>query len=77
MKKIGLFSKPQVLNLRHALSSIQLVGAKGFDHAVVMPDDVVDILLRCDALYFRRLMDSHEAWNLGMLRSPFGPHYSL
>lgn len=56
MKNIGLFNKPQELNLRRALKSIQFVGAEGFDHAVVMPDDVVDILLRCDAVDVRRLV---------------------
>eukprot|EP00752_Nemacystus_decipiens_P002219 g2107.t3 len=48
-ENFGLFSIPQVLNLRHALNSIQLVGAKGFDHPVVMADDVIDILLRLSA----------------------------
>lgn len=61
MKNIGLFSKSQVLNLRHALISIQLVGAEGFDHAVVMPDDVVDILTRCDAIVFWQLVVPHMA----------------
>lgn len=55
-KDIELFSKLQVLNLRHALLSIQFVGAQGFDHAVVMPDDVVDVLLRCDAVLFRQFV---------------------
>lgn len=56
MQNIGLFSKPQVLNLRHALLSIQIVGAEGFDHAVVMPDDVIDILLRCGAVCYRHVV---------------------
>eukprot|EP00903_Cladosiphon_okamuranus_P015252 g14094.t3 len=48
-ESIKLFSKPQELNLRYALKSIQLVGAEGINHAVAMPDDVVDILLRLSA----------------------------
>ena len=50
MQNFGVFSKPQVLNLRRALTSIQLAGTEGFDHAVVMPGDVIDILLRCEAV---------------------------
>lgn len=64
MKNCGLFSKPQVLNLRHALISIQLVGTEGFDHAVVMPDDVVDVLLRCDAVFFRIGGSPVACWSL-------------
>lgn len=45
---MGEFSKAQARRLRGALASIQQVGTEGFDHAVIMPEDVVDILLRCD-----------------------------
>lgn len=55
MQNFGVFSKPQVLNLRRALTSIQLAGTEGFDHAVVMPGDVIDILLRCEAVQQRWL----------------------
>lgn len=48
IKNIGVFSKLQALRLRDALASIQHVDTEGFDHAVVMPEDVVDIMLRCD-----------------------------
>lgn len=47
-KNDGVLSKAQVLRLRHALVSIQLVGSEGFTDGVAMPGDVVDTLLRCE-----------------------------
>ncbi|CAN0076746.1 unnamed protein product [Scytosiphon promiscuus] len=46
---MGVFSKTQVCRLQDALASIQHVGMEGPEHAVVMPEDVVDVLLRLSA----------------------------
>lgn len=46
MKNMGVFNKLQALRLRGALASIQHVGTEGIDHAVVMAEDVVDVILR-------------------------------
>lgn len=45
-KTLGVFTKLQALRLQDALASIQHVGPEGVDHAMVMPEDVVDVLLR-------------------------------
>jgi len=51
MKNIGFFSKPQVLRLRRAFAAIQLMDSEGFHREVAMPEDVVEILLRCGSVH--------------------------
>ncbi|CAB1113052.1 unnamed protein product [Ectocarpus sp. CCAP 1310/34] len=43
---LGVFTKLQALRLQHAMASIQHVGTEGLDDAMVMPEDVVEVLLR-------------------------------
>ncbi|CAM9397884.1 unnamed protein product, partial [Ectocarpus sp. 12 AP-2014] len=43
---LGVFTKLQAIRLQDALASIQHVGTEGLDDAMVMPEDVVEILLR-------------------------------
>ncbi|CAM9137868.1 unnamed protein product [Ectocarpus sp. 4 AP-2014] len=46
---LGVFTKLQALRLQDALASIQHVGTEGLDDAMVMPEDVVEVLLRLSA----------------------------
>ncbi|CAN0085787.1 unnamed protein product, partial [Ectocarpus sp. 12 AP-2014] len=43
---LGVFTKLQAICLQEALASIQHVGIEGLDDAMVMPEDVVEVLLR-------------------------------